>query len=200
MNSNSAWTQATFSAARADSVRSPAQSPKVPPPHQPTFKSAKDKISPDAAREAARNKILKLERALEVLSDSSGPSVDALKSELEKAPKISSDVPRDAWRNWKQSASPNQSCSRRPGSGCVIWRPPAVPKNRQFRFRQPPRWIQGPKCRVCSKWSASCRKSGMRWPRKSRVALWRDPECVNGSHQWPRWSHESSRSGWRTIS
>ena len=62
------------------------QSPKVPPPpHQPTFKSAKDKVSPDAAREAARNKILKLERALEVLSDSSGPSVDALKSELEKA-------------------------------------------------------------------------------------------------------------------
>ena len=71
---------------RADSVRSPVQSPKAPPPpHQPTFKSAKDKVSPDAAREAARNKIFKLERALEVMSDSSGPSVDALKSELEKA-------------------------------------------------------------------------------------------------------------------
>ena len=51
---------------RAGSVRSPVLSPKVPaPPQQSTFKSAKDKVSPDAAREAARNKILKLERALE---------------------------------------------------------------------------------------------------------------------------------------
>ena len=39
---------------------------------------------PHAAREAARNKICTLETVLEV-SDSIGPSVDAVKSELEKA-------------------------------------------------------------------------------------------------------------------
>ena len=42
---------------------------------QPTFKSAKDKVNPDAAREAARNKICTLETVLEV-SDSTGPSID----------------------------------------------------------------------------------------------------------------------------
>ena len=42
---------------------------------QPTFKSAKDKVNSNAAREAARNKICTLETVLEV-SDSTGPSVD----------------------------------------------------------------------------------------------------------------------------
>ena len=54
-------------------------------PRKPTLNSAKDKVNPDVARDAARNKISKLEKALEVLSDSTGPAVDALKSELEKA-------------------------------------------------------------------------------------------------------------------
>ena len=44
----------------------------------------KDEVNPDAAPEAARNKILKLEKGLEVLRVHTGPSVDALKSELDK--------------------------------------------------------------------------------------------------------------------
>ena len=54
-------------------------------PRKPTLNSAKDKVNPDVVRDAARNQISKLEKALEVLSDSTGPAVDALKSELEKA-------------------------------------------------------------------------------------------------------------------
>ena len=39
------------------------QSPKVPaPPQQPTFMFVRDKVRPVAAREAAQNKILKLEK------------------------------------------------------------------------------------------------------------------------------------------
>ena len=144
------------------------------------------------------------------VNDAHRASANRLQNKNKLRPKISSDVPRDASRNWKQSAQPNQSCSRRRGSGCGIWRPPAVQKNRQLRLHQPPRWIWVPTCRLCSRWSPNYRKSGMRWPRKSRAALWRDLECVNGcrrhtsqkmsSHQCPRWSHESSQSGWRTVS
>ena len=54
-------------------------------PLKPILTSAKDKVNPEAARDAARNKVSKLEKALEVLGDSAGPAVDALKSELEKA-------------------------------------------------------------------------------------------------------------------
>ena len=39
----------------------------------------------DAFRDAARTKIQKLEKALEVMGDVVGPAVDALKAELDKA-------------------------------------------------------------------------------------------------------------------
>ena len=48
-------------------------------------RSAKDKVSPDVVRDAARTKIQKLEKALEVMGDAVGPAVDVLKSELDKA-------------------------------------------------------------------------------------------------------------------
>ena len=60
-------------------------------------------------------------------------------------------------RGGKQSLQPNQSCWRRRGNGCGIWRPPGA----QLETLQHNRW------------SPNHRKSGMRWPRKSRVALWR---------------------------
>ena len=49
----------------------------------------------------------------------------------------------------------------------------------------------------------------MRWPRKSRVVLWRDPECASGCRRHksqkmsprrcPRWSHESSRESEEVV-
>ena len=52
---------------------------------QPIARSAKEKVSPDVLRDAARTKIQKLEKALEVMGDAVGPAVDALKAELDKA-------------------------------------------------------------------------------------------------------------------
>ena len=48
---------------------------------QPIARSAKEKVSPDVLRDAARTKIQKLEKALEVMGDAVGPAVDALKAE-----------------------------------------------------------------------------------------------------------------------
>ena len=216
VGSNCAWTQAAFRAvasSRFCKVTS-AESTGTSATTTVTCKSPKDKVSPDAAREAARNKILKLERALEVLSDSSGPSVDALKSELEKARQAAKARPL------KVQITSTQDFIRRSERHVAELEAERIAEAKLLEearellryleaarsaeeSRQPPRWIWAPKCRVCSKRSANCRKSGMRWRRKSRVALWRDPECVNGcrrrtsqkmsSHQCPRWSHESSQ-------
>ena len=110
---------------------------------KPILTSAKDKVNPEAARDAARNKVSKLEKDLEVLGGSTGPAVDVPKSELEKARQaakvpllnvqISSTqdfirVPRDVWQNWKRNAQPKPSCSRRAGSVCASWRQPVVRK------------------------------------------------------------------------
>ena len=42
-------------------------------------------VNPDNSREAARLKVVKLEKALEVMGDSQGPAVECMKLELEKA-------------------------------------------------------------------------------------------------------------------
>ena len=52
---------------------------------QPIARSAKEKVSPDVLRDAARAHLQKLEKALEVMGDAVGPAVDALKAELHKA-------------------------------------------------------------------------------------------------------------------
>ena len=43
------------------------------------------RVNPDSSREAARFKVTKLEKALEVMGDADGPVVECLKGELEKA-------------------------------------------------------------------------------------------------------------------
>ena len=43
------------------------------------------RVSPDVARVAAQEKVRKIEKALEVMSDVEGPAVDALRAELKKA-------------------------------------------------------------------------------------------------------------------
>ena len=75
------WPRASATRSAVPRVASSVQAQ----PLKPILTSAKDKVNPDAARDAARNKVSKLEKALEVLGDSTGPAVDALKSELEKA-------------------------------------------------------------------------------------------------------------------
>ena len=42
-------------------------------------------MNPDSSREAARLKVMKLEKVLEVMRDADGPVVECLKGELEKA-------------------------------------------------------------------------------------------------------------------
>ena len=49
------------------------------------------RASPDAVRQEARERVVKLQRALEVLGETSGPEVDGLRSALEKARKLSSE-------------------------------------------------------------------------------------------------------------
>ena len=52
------------------------------------------RASPDAVRQEARERVVKLQRALEVLEETSGPEVDGLRSALEKAGKLSSEPAR----------------------------------------------------------------------------------------------------------
>ena len=49
------------------------------------------RTSPDAVRQEARERVVKLQRALEVLGETSGPEVGGLRSALEKARKLSSE-------------------------------------------------------------------------------------------------------------
>ena len=49
------------------------------------------RASPDTVRQEARERVVKLQRALEVLGDTSGPEVDSLQLALEKATKLSSE-------------------------------------------------------------------------------------------------------------
>ena len=49
------------------------------------------RVSPDAVRQAARERAVKLQQALQVLGDTSGPEVEGLRSALEKAKKLSSE-------------------------------------------------------------------------------------------------------------
>ena len=51
--------------------------------------SEQQRVSPDAVRQAARDRVAKLQQALEVLGDISGAEVDGLRSALEKAKKMS---------------------------------------------------------------------------------------------------------------
>ena len=48
------------------------------------------RVSPDAVRQAARKRVVKLQQALDVLGETTGPEVDGLRSALEKAKKSSS--------------------------------------------------------------------------------------------------------------
>ena len=49
------------------------------------------RVSPDAIGQAGRERVVKLQQALDVLGETSGPEVDGLRSALEKAKKLSSD-------------------------------------------------------------------------------------------------------------
>ena len=60
------WTEAAFEAVAWSPVVQSSPQPGSSP--QPTFKSAKNKVNPDSGRNAARNQMFKLEKALEVLS------------------------------------------------------------------------------------------------------------------------------------
>ena len=53
--------------------------------------SEPQRVSPDAVRQAARDRVAKLQQALEVLGDISGAEVDGLRCALEKAKKLSSE-------------------------------------------------------------------------------------------------------------
>ena len=90
------------------------------------------------------NKISKLEKVLEVLSDSTGPVVDVLKLELEKVPPFEHADFFDPrfWQNWKRSAQPKPSCSGRPGSACASWRQFVVHKS-AMRGKGSPEWRCG---------------------------------------------------------
>ena len=178
-------------------------------PRKPTLKSDKDKVNPDAARDAARNKIPKLEKALEVLSDSNGPPVDALKSELEKA-RQAAKVPPSERRLAELEAERTAEAK--------------LLEEARERLRQ----LEAARCAqeaVASSPSATPLDLGTqvqtlqqmvnqlqeeRWRRKSRAVLWRDPKCARGcpchmlqktlSHQCQHCFHESSASGWKTVS
>ena len=49
------------------------------------------RANPDTVRQEARERVAKLQRALEVLGETSGPEVDGLRSALEKARKLASE-------------------------------------------------------------------------------------------------------------
>ena len=49
------------------------------------------RVSPDTVRDAARERVAKLQQALDVLGDTSGAEVDGLRVALEKAKKLSSE-------------------------------------------------------------------------------------------------------------
>ena len=49
------------------------------------------RVGPDAVRQEARKRVVKLQQALEVLGETSGPDVDSLRFALEKAFKLSSE-------------------------------------------------------------------------------------------------------------
>ena len=200
--------------------------PQPAQPRKPTFKSAKDKVNPEAARDAPRNKIFKLEKALEVLSDSTRPAVDALKSELEKARQAAKVPPlnvqisstqefiRRSERRLTELEAERTAESKLLEDARERLRQLEAARCAEEEVASSPsantRWIWGPKSRLCSRWSINCRKSGMRWRRKSRAALWRDPKCASfcpchtlqktPSHQCQHWFHESSASGWKTVS
>ena len=57
----------------------------VRPQRRPESKPPVVRADPDSIREAARIRVMKLEKALEVMGDSQGPAVECLRSELEKA-------------------------------------------------------------------------------------------------------------------
>ena len=114
---------------------------------------------PDVLRDAARTKIQKLEKALEVMGDIVGPAVDALKAELDKARrrfphcrfrlqrrKISSNVRRNVCWIWSKSGKPKLRCWRTRRRGWPRWRspiknqkPPPVPLPRLSLRQRGPR-------------------------------------------------------------
>ena len=53
--------------------------------------SQEQRANPDTVRQEARERVAKLQRALEVLGESSGPEVDGLRTALEKARKLSAE-------------------------------------------------------------------------------------------------------------
>ena len=102
---------------------------------QPIARSAKEKVGPDVLHDAARTKIQKLEKALEVMEDAVGPAVDALKAELDKARQAAkSNVQRNVCWTWSKSGKPKLRCwrTRRRGwprrrSPIKNQKPPPVP-------------------------------------------------------------------------
>ena len=55
------------------------------------WRECPERVSPDAARQAARDRVAKLQQALVVLGETSGPEVDGLRSALAKAQKSASE-------------------------------------------------------------------------------------------------------------
>ena len=55
------------------------------------WRECPERVSPDAARQAARERVAKLQQALVVLGETSGPEVDGLRSALAKAQKSASE-------------------------------------------------------------------------------------------------------------
>ena len=55
------------------------------------WREGPERVSPDAARQAARERVAKLQQALVVLGETSGPEVDGLRSALAKAQKSASE-------------------------------------------------------------------------------------------------------------
>ena len=163
--------------ASSSAMRSPVPSSVQPAqPRLPIFKSAKDKVNPDAARDAARNKISKLESVERLHRPGGGCSeVQAGARQAAKAPplKVKITSTQDFIRRSERLVAELEG---RPGSVCAGWRPPIVQKKRLFRpaSHHPP-WV----------WETKCGRTLQqpqeeRWPRKSRVALWRDTECAGG--------------------
>ena len=68
--------------------RQPRVSPVPQGPRVPTVR-----VSPDGSRDAARQKVEKLQQALAVMEDTGGVAVECLKAELEKAKKASQKPP-----------------------------------------------------------------------------------------------------------
>ena len=190
-----------------------------------SIKSVKDKVNSDAARDAVRNTIFKLEKALEVLSDSTRPAVDALKSELEKARQAAKVPPLNM-----QISSTHDFIRRSERRLAELEAERTAEAKLLVEARERLRQLEAARCAqeaVASSPSATPLDLGTQVQtlqqvvnqlqeerdalrRKSRAALWRDPKCANGcpchmlqktlSHQCQHWFHESSASGWKTVS